>query len=64
MKQILTLTVLAAFVLSLTGCVTRTYTDNPQKRGSKATSGLGSSGEVKETSKKRVWFWQDEFRNP
>ncbi len=64
MKQILTLSALAACVFTLTGCVTRTYTEGPQNRGSNSRSSFGSSGEVKAKSTKRIWFWQDEFRNP
>ena len=64
MKTMITCCGLAAVMLLLSGCVTRTYTDETQHRGARERQGYGSSGDYKEKSTKRVWIWQKEFRNP
>lgn len=64
MKQWIALIAVAAVSLGLTGCVTRSYTDEPELRGARAKQGYGSSGDAEVKAKKRIWFWQDEFRNP
>lgn len=59
MKKIITLAGLAGLILMLAGCVTRTYSNDTQHRGARSGS---TQGDI--TEKKRIWFWQDEFRNP
>ncbi len=60
MKKTVILCCLSSMLLSFCGCVTRSYTDIPARHGSR----LGSAGEGKVKSTKRVWIWEDEFSNP
>ena len=64
MKTLITSLGLTATILLLSGCVTRTYTDETQHRGARERQGYGSSGDYEEKSSKRIWFWQKAFRNP
>lgn len=54
-----------ATALFLTGCVSRTVSEEPQHRGAASSGGeYGSSPHSKVVEKKLIWIWQDEFRNP
>lgn len=58
-------TTIAILCLLSSGCVNRTITEEPGIRGTstgKTRYGTAPSGKVVE--EKRVWIWQDEFRNP
>jgi hypothetical protein len=60
MKQITAL----AFLILISGCVTRTITEEPQNRGAQTGGKFGAKSESKTVEKKTVWIWQKEFRNP
>lgn len=62
MQKTIALSLLIAFTLALCGCVNRTIRNPPQNRGKTTHGSTGDSGKV--ISQKRVWIWQDEFRNP
>ncbi len=65
MKTLISSICLLAFATLLGGCVTRTYVDAPQHRGEVPDKKkFGSDPEAKVKGTKRVWVWQDEFRNP
>lgn len=66
MQKIITLTFLAAFTFALSGCVNRTVSKSSENRGgnSSAAKHGAQSDPGKVISEKRVWIWQDDFRNP
>ncbi|MDH3981453.1 MAG: hypothetical protein OES84_00970 [Kiritimatiellaceae bacterium] len=66
MTKLMICSALISASLLLNGCITRTYFTEPETRGSvPEKKKYGSSNpNSKVTSKKRIWFWQDEFRNP
>ena len=56
---------LATVAILSSGCVTRTVTSAPANRGSSmGGQKYGSKSEQKVLEKKRIWIWQDEYRNP
>lgn len=55
---------LAACTVLLGGCVNRTVTEEAAYRGSGPSRKYGSRNKGEVIEEKRVWIWQDEFRNP
>ena len=64
MKRFARTLCLIAGAFLLAGCVTRTYVDAPENRGPTNNKSYGSKSNERVKETKRVWFWQDEFRNP
>lgn len=61
MQKIITLSCLIAFSVALCGCVNRTVSKESGNRGHGTHGAKSDPGKV--ISKKRIWIWQDEFRN-
>lgn len=61
MQKIIALSCLIAFSFALCGCVNRTVSKESGIRGHGTHGAKDESGNV--ISKKRIWIWQDEFRN-
>jgi len=57
MKHVYSMILLTLATLGLCSCVNRTV-----RAESVDATGLESEGKV--ISHKRIWFWQEEFRNP
>ena len=61
MQKIITLSFLIAVTFALCGCVNRTVSKESGNRGHGTHGAKNDSGKV--ISEKRIWIWQDEFRN-
>lgn len=55
---------LTACLFLPSGCVNRTVTEQAAYRGSGPSRKYGSKNKGEVIEEKRVWIWQDEFRNP